>query len=45
MKLAISSYDKDLNAALDPSSGRCALFLVVDPEDMGFGVFENESGD
>jgi predicted Fe-Mo cluster-binding NifX family protein len=44
MKLAISSYGKDLNAVLDPRFGRCACFLIVDPDDMSFEVFDNESG-
>jgi predicted Fe-Mo cluster-binding NifX family protein len=44
MKLAVSSYGKDLNAELDPRFGRCAYFLIVDPDDMSFEVFDNESG-
>jgi len=44
MKIAVSSHGKDLNAELDPRFGRCAYFLIVDPDDMGFEVFDNESG-
>ena len=42
MKVAISSHGEDLNAQLDPRFGRCAYFLVVNPEDMSFEAFNNE---
>jgi predicted Fe-Mo cluster-binding NifX family protein len=44
MKIAVSSHGKNLNAELDPRFGRCACFLIVDPDDMSFEVFDNESG-
>jgi len=43
MKLAISSTGKDLNSQLDLRFGRCAYFLVINPDDMSFEVFNNES--
>lgn len=43
MKLAISSSGRDLNSRLDPRFGRCAYFLVINPDDMRFEVFNNES--
>ena len=43
MKVAVSSNGEDLNAQLDPRFGRCAYFLVVNPEDMSFEAFNNES--
>jgi predicted Fe-Mo cluster-binding NifX family protein len=43
MKVAISSNGENLNAQLDPRFGRCPYFLVVDPDDMSFEVFENDS--
>ena len=43
MKVAISSNGDNLDAQLDPRFGRCAFFLVVNPDDMSFEVFENES--
>jgi predicted Fe-Mo cluster-binding NifX family protein len=43
MKVAVSSNGEDLNAQLDPRFGRCAFFLVVDPDDMSFEAFENKS--
>jgi predicted Fe-Mo cluster-binding NifX family protein len=42
MKIAVSSYGKDLNSQIDPSFGRCAYFLIVDTDDMSFEVFENK---
>ncbi len=32
-----------MNAQLDPRFGRCAYFLIVNPDDMSFEAFENES--
>ena len=43
MKVAISSSGKDLNSGLEPRFGRCAYFLVINPDDMRFEVFNNES--
>ena len=43
MKVAVSSNGEDLNAQLDPKFGRCAYFLVVNPDDMSFEAFNNES--
>jgi predicted Fe-Mo cluster-binding NifX family protein len=43
MKLAISSSGKNLDAQLDPRFGRCAYFLIVDPADMRYEVFDNHS--
>jgi predicted Fe-Mo cluster-binding NifX family protein len=43
MKVAVSSNGENLNAKLDPRFGRCAYFLVVNPDDMSFEAFNNES--
>ena len=43
MKLAVSSSGKTLDSALDPRFGRCACFLIVDPADMSFEAFDNQS--
>jgi predicted Fe-Mo cluster-binding NifX family protein len=43
MKVAVSSNGNNLDAQLDPRFGRCAFFLVVNPEDMSFEVLNNES--
>jgi predicted Fe-Mo cluster-binding NifX family protein len=43
MKVAVSAYGKDLDAQLDSRFGRCTYFLVVDPDDMRYEVFKNES--
>lgn len=43
MKLAFSATGTDLDAEIDPRFGRCAYFIVVNPDDMSFEAFENES--
>ncbi len=43
MKVAVSSTGKDLDAQIDPRFGRCAYFVVVNPDDMSFDVFDNEN--
>jgi predicted Fe-Mo cluster-binding NifX family protein len=43
MKIAISSTGKTLDSPLDPRFGRCAWFLVIDPADMHYEVFDNQS--
>jgi predicted Fe-Mo cluster-binding NifX family protein len=43
MKVAVSSNGKVLNAQLDPRFGRCAYFLVVNPDNMSFDALNNES--
>ncbi len=43
MKVAVSSTGSDLDAQVDPRFGRCACFLIVNPDDMTFDAFENES--
>lgn len=43
MKIAISSSGSRLDAQLDPRFGRCACFLIVDPADMRYEVFDNQS--
>jgi predicted Fe-Mo cluster-binding NifX family protein len=43
MKVAVSSNGKNLDAQLDPRFGRCAYFLVVNPDDMNFEAVENKS--
>ena len=43
MKIAVSASGKDLDSAIDPRFGRCAYFLVVETEDMGVEVFDNEN--
>jgi predicted Fe-Mo cluster-binding NifX family protein len=43
MKVAVTASGKDLDASIDQRFGRCAYFMIVDTESMGFEVFENES--
>ncbi len=41
MKIAITSTGPDLNSSVDPRFGRCAYFLVIDPETKEFESIEN----
>ena len=43
MKLAVSARGNNLDAQLDPRFGRCVFFLIVNPDDMSFEAFENDS--
>jgi predicted Fe-Mo cluster-binding NifX family protein len=43
MKVAVSSQGENLDAQLDPRFGRCPFFLIINPENMSFEAFENES--
>jgi predicted Fe-Mo cluster-binding NifX family protein len=43
MKIAISSSGKTLDSLLDPRFGRCAWFVVIDPADMNYEAFDNQS--
>ncbi len=43
MKIAVSASGKDLESQLDPRFGRCANFVIVETDDMGFESIENES--
>ena len=43
MKIAVSAYGRDLDSQLDSRFGRCSYFLVVNPDEMSFEAFKNES--
>jgi len=43
MKIAVSSIGTDLDSEIDPRFGRCAYFIIVNPDDMAFEAIENES--
>ena len=43
MKITVSSNGKDLDSQLDSRFGRCPYFLVVNPHEMSFEVYTNES--
>ena len=41
MKIAITATGPDLDSSVDPRFGRCAYFLIIDPETMEYGSIEN----
>jgi len=43
MKVAVTATGPSLDAALDPRFGRCACFVLVDTDTMGFEAVENLS--
>ena len=43
MKVAVSSTGKDLDNQIDPRFGRCAYFIIVDTDTMGYEAFDNEN--
>lgn len=45
MKIVISATDNTLDALVDSRFGRCAWFLVVDSETMGYKAIKNENAD
>ncbi len=44
MKVAISAASPALDSDVDPRFGRCAYFVVVDPETMQFEAIDNANG-
>ena len=43
MKIAVTSSASDIEASVESVFGRCAQFVVVDPETMGWEAFPNEA--
>ncbi|MBN2544722.1 MAG: NifB/NifX family molybdenum-iron cluster-binding protein [Spirochaetes bacterium] len=43
MKICITSYGNNLDSNVDPRFGRCAYFIIIDPETMEFEAIENLS--
>jgi len=43
VKIAISATGPNLDAEVDPRFGRCAYFIIVDPETMEFEALNNSS--
>lgn len=41
MKIAVTAKGKDLNSPIDPRFGRATYILVIDPDTLGFEVFDN----
>ena len=45
MRIAVSSSGVDLDSQIDPRFGRAQNFLIVNPENWEFEVFENPNRD
>jgi len=43
MRIAVSATGPGLDAEVDPRFGRCAYFVIVDPDTMEFVALENSS--
>ncbi len=43
MRIAITANGSTLNADVDPRFGRCAWFLIVDPDTLEFEAIENSN--
>ena len=41
MKIAVTSTGPTLDDAVEARFGRCAYFLVIDPDTLGFEAIEN----
>lgn len=44
MRVAVSAVEPSVESKVDPRFGRCAWFVLVEPETMAFEVLENSSG-
>jgi len=42
MKIAITATGPDLDSIVDPRFGRCAYFLIIDPETMEYESIETQ---
>jgi predicted Fe-Mo cluster-binding NifX family protein len=43
MKICITSQGNTLDSQIDPRFGRCAYFIIVDPDTMDFEAIDNAS--
>ena len=41
MKICVTSQGKILKSQIDPRFGRCAFFIIVDPDSLEFEAIEN----
>ncbi|RPJ08884.1 MAG: dinitrogenase iron-molybdenum cofactor biosynthesis protein [Spirochaetaceae bacterium] len=43
MKICITSQGKTLDAMVDPRFGRCACFIIADPDSFDFEAYDNSA--
>ena len=43
MKICVTSKGNNLKSQVDPRFGRCAYFIVIDPDSMEFETIENSN--
>jgi len=43
MKICITSQGNNLESQVDPRFGRCAYFIIVDPDTMDFEAIDNDN--
>jgi len=43
MKICITSQGNKLESQIDPRFGRCAYFIIIDPDSMEFEAIENSN--
>ena len=41
MKICITAQGNNLDSPVDPRFGRCAFFIIIDPENMEFEAIDN----
>jgi predicted Fe-Mo cluster-binding NifX family protein len=45
MKICITSKGENLDSQVDPRFGRCAYFILIDPDSLEFEAIENSSAE
>ncbi|MGQ9465634.1 MAG: NifB/NifX family molybdenum-iron cluster-binding protein [bacterium] len=45
MKICVTAEENNLDAQVDPRFGRCAYFIIVDPENLEFEAVQNSNLD
>jgi predicted Fe-Mo cluster-binding NifX family protein len=45
MKICITSKGENLDSQVDPRFGRCAYFILIDPDSLAFEAIENSNAE